>query len=675
MHGSRRVSASDVVVDPFFVSDASAALYEWNDRTVEMTGYTDDELSSMRVTDLFSEADRDRVERAHAEALESGRATVEADLVTRGGEHLTHLFRVKQLPASDSRTPTVATIGRDATERRAAERARHGLLDRLTDPFLALDTDSRVTYLNASAERVLEPFARADLEFGAVAGEEVYEAFPGLDGTEFRAECRRALDARETVVYEEFHETSSTWFEVRLYPSPTGVSVLFQDVTARRRQRETLESRAGTLRRMYEVISDRDREFADQVGALLEVGCETLGTEYGSFSRVEGDDYLLEVVHAPDEYLSAGERFSLSDTYCERVVTEAESLVLSDVPRDAPNLTDRLATGEYGVACYAGAPVFCDEELYGTLCFFDKETRPHEFDEWERTVVDLMSQWVSYGLTRRRATERLTEERDRMEQFASIVSHDLRNPLSILESWLDVLADPDTDEATGAKALEHCEEAADRMGALIEDLLVLARAGDLQTEPVPVDLADVARAAWSSVGTERVTLEVATDLTVSADRGRLRQALENLFRNSVEHGSTGHRASPDDSVELCSTSSRPKAGDIAEGTPASDQRPPDADNSVEHGSEGVTVTVGSLSDDATDGDADAVVGGFYVEDDGPGIPAEERETVFERGYSTRPDGTGFGLSIVKEVSEAHDWEVRVTESAAGGARFEFRADG
>ena len=63
--------------------------------------------------------------------------------------------------------------------------------------------------------------------------------------------------------------------------------------------------------------------------------------------------------------------------------------------------------------------------------------------------------------------------------------------------------------------------------------------------------------------------------------------------------------------------------------------------------------------------------GFYVEDDGPGIAADDRKQVFEAGYSSTREGTGFGLSIVKEIVEAHGWEIRVTEGTNGGARFEI----
>jgi K+-sensing histidine kinase KdpD len=61
----------------------------------------------------------------------------------------------------------------------------------------------------------------------------------------------------------------------------------------------------------------------------------------------------------------------------------------------------------------------------------------------------------------------------------------------------------------------------------------------------------------------------------------------------------------------------------------------------------------------------------FMADDGPGIPPDEREAVFESGYSTEPDGTGFGLAIVERVADAHGWGVTITDSEAGGARFEF----
>jgi signal transduction histidine kinase len=151
------------------------------------------------------------------------------------------------------------------------------------------------------------------------------------------------------------------------------------------------------------------------------------------------------------------------------------------------------------------------------------------------------------------------------------------------------------------------------MRELIEDLLTLAREGDAVSEAEPLDLEPTALSCWHAVETAEATLEVTADGTIYADESRVRQLIENLINNAVAHGG-----------------------------PA------------------VTIEVGDTGDS-----------GFYVADDGPGIPPEQREAVFESGYTTTDGGTGFGLAIVKEIAAAHDWSVSVTESDAGGARFEF----
>jgi signal transduction histidine kinase len=227
-------------------------------------------------------------------------------------------------------------------------------------------------------------------------------------------------------------------------------------------------------------------------------------------------------------------------------------------------------------------------------------------------VVDgEVTQLVGIGrdVTERREREReLRRERDRLEEFASIVSHDLRSPLSVAEGNLELAA-----ETGDLDRLDAVMDAHDRMRTLIEDILTLAREGKTVTEFEPVDLGDIVPACWANAADHEATLDVQTNGTVYADESRLQQLFENLFRNAVEHGG-----------------------------------------------EDVAVTVGCLDD------------GFYVADDGPGIAEERRDEVFESGVTTTSDGTGFGLTIVAEIVDAHGWDVDVTESEAGGARFEIR---
>jgi len=218
--------------------------------------------------------------------------------------------------------------------------------------------------------------------------------------------------------------------------------------------------------------------------------------------------------------------------------------------------------------------------------------------------------------------EELERQNDRLNEFANIVSHDLRNPLSVAAGRLE-LAQTECE----SEHLPAAETAIQRSQAHIEDLLTLAREGDRATDIERLDLAELAESCWENVPTGGATLTVETGATLDADRGRLERLLENLYRNSVEHGSTGN--------------------------------PTESGDAVEHGGEAVTVTVGDLEN------------GFFVADDGVGIPEAERDDVFKPGHTTSEDGTGYGLSIAEQVANAHDWSISVSESSDGGARFEI----
>jgi PAS domain S-box-containing protein len=201
----------------------------------------------------------------------------------------------------------------------------------------------------------------------------------------------------------------------------------------------------------------------------------------------------------------------------------------------------------------------------------------------------------------------LEQQNKQLEQFASVVSHDLRNPLNVAIGRLEL-----AQEECESEHLDIVGDALERSQALIDDLLTLAREGNRVSDIETVDLRTVTENCWDNVATGKATTLTETDRAISADRSQLQQLLENLYRNAIEHAS-------DD----------------------------------------VTVTVGDLPN------------GFYIEDDGPGIPDDERDDVFDAGYSTAEEGTGFGLSIAQQVAQAHNWEIRVTDGSEGGARFEI----
>lgn len=208
----------------------------------------------------------------------------------------------------------------------------------------------------------------------------------------------------------------------------------------------------------------------------------------------------------------------------------------------------------------------------------------------------------------RRELERRTE---RLDRFVTLVSHDLRNPLDVAMGRAEAIAEINEDERLDGH-LEEMLDAHKRMRRIIDDGLALARQGRQVGDRDDGNLGAFAEAAWSRVETGDATLEVTTDQVILADRGRLAKVLENLFRNAVQHGG-----------------------------------------------EAVTVEVGDTVD------------GFYVADDGVGIPPAERERVFEAGETSSRGGTGLGLASVRRIARAHGWTVSAERNDSGGASIEF----
>ncbi|MFB6164102.1 MAG: sensor histidine kinase [Haloarculaceae archaeon] len=211
-------------------------------------------------------------------------------------------------------------------------------------------------------------------------------------------------------------------------------------------------------------------------------------------------------------------------------------------------------------------------------------------------------------ITDRKLAELAVRDRnDELQTLASVLSHDVRNPLAAALSRTELL-ETEVDDG-GAEHLDAIVSSLERIDTIIDDALVLARGGD-PDDVATLELGAVAETAWRHVDTADATLELANPPTIDADEQLLMQLLENLFVNSVTH-----------------------AGDD------------------------VTVTIS------------ATPAGFAVSDDGPGIDADAAEEIFDAGYTSNPEeGTGFGLAIVEKVADAHGWTVTV-DPEADGAQF------
>ena len=449
------------------------------------------------------------------------------------------------------------------------------LVAEVDDLVTVVDADGILTYVSPAVTRVL------GYEPDDLVGHEGYE-FVHPEDRERNADALNAVlsDPSESETVEvRFRHADGSWRWIEA----TMRNRLDDDVI----DGVLLSSRDITERKEYELEA---RALAEEYEALL--------------NSVEDAIFLLDVEDGGDGVRFEFERLSPSYERQTGITTEE---VQGRTPRDVfGEEQGSELEANYHRCVNAGEPISYQEELRvgDGARFWQTKLAP---------VVSAGDVTRLVGVTRN-VTERVERERQlrqqnaRLEEFASVISHDLRNPLNVAQGRAALLA-----EQAESDHLGPLLQALDRMEAIVEDTLILARQGDIISETESVSLTDLVGRCWAAVHTDDATVEVVDEVTLQADPDRLRHVFENLFRNAVEHGGAD-----------------------------------------------VTVRVGARDEEA-----------IYVEDDGPGIPVEKREKVLEPGYSSTRDGTGFGLTIVKRIVEAHGWELSVTDGTDDGARFEF----
>ncbi|WP_436345154.1 histidine kinase N-terminal 7TM domain-containing protein [Natronorubrum sp. FCH18a] len=481
--------------------------------------------------------------------------------------------------------------------------ARTAVVEDMRDGFLVIDEAGRIRDSNAAARRII-----SGDEHSSIVGRDVTAVLP-----EIAPIVRTGASTGQTEIVVD-GDDGRRFFDVQVQRPSTADEIrllLLRDVT----QQHAVEQRYQSL---IENASDLITMVDD--GGIIRYQSPSSTTVLGFEPSELVGRSAFELVHPDDR---------------EQIVEQFHGGLDAAIAIDRAEYRLRTADGEWRDVETIGSNLLDDPFVEGVVL----NTR---------------------DITERKRREReIRRTNEQLEQFADVVSHDLRNPLNVARGYLELAGD-DVDCAYHEDiALAH-----GRMEAIIEDVLRLAREGQPIDDTEPIDLVRVVDRAWTNVDTTEATRSVASDRPIVADEDRLVRLLENLFRNSVEHGSTSSRPQADDSVEHGSTSPASRAQqDAVERGSTNRSEPAGSEDAVEHGSETVHVRIGTTSD------------GFFVEDDGPGIPADERERVLEYGETSSPSGTGFGLAIVDQIADGHGWTLRITESEDGGARFEFDTDG
>jgi signal transduction histidine kinase len=389
-------------------------------------------------------------------------------------------------------------------------------------------------------------------------------------------------------------------YEVTVDPRGETAVCTFQDVGTQYRYEATVDSLNGITRELmaadtqFEVLT----KVADAANRVLEfpgVGVREYDPESERLEHVAFGGVVNEIETRPGfevEKSPHGKAFRRQATVIDEIPDEDDPF-----DREEFSHTMYVPIGDFGVLSLGrvGGP-FDRADVHFAEILADNAQAALEQVERERRL--------------REQRERLEERNERLDEFASIVSHDLRNPLGVAKGCLEAY-----EETENESFVEDVADALDRMEEIIDGMLTLAREGRTVDRIQQTPLRDLARRAWHNAETGSLELRVETDRTVVVDPERIKRLLENCYRNVVEHAET-----------------------------------------------------------ATEVVVDDMERGFYVADDGAGIPSEERDSVLESGYTTASDGNGFGLAIVSRIARAHGFSTAVAESEAGGARIEVHGD-
>ena len=513
----------------------------------------------------------------------------------------------------------LATNAAAAVERAADERALRRDRDDLAALFENIPDPAVEMRMEAEAARVERVNTAFEETFGydgrELRGESVDDYIVPEDSVEEAEQYNDSIAAGDRIHGEVERLTADGRRDFILHAVANEVGDqtrgygIYTDITEQKQRRRELERQNQRIEALHDVAG-RMKAASDRASVydvVIDAADEILEFDLSIVDEVDGDRLVPQAI-------SSG--ISLADYYEETPIDRADNLGAETARSGETFLVDDLRETRYAPANFefrsALSVPLGEWGIYQTVA-----TEAAAFSEADRQLAELLADHA-VGAISRLERERELEERaaelarqnERLDQFASVVSHDLQNPLSVARGRLELA------ESTGdAEHFRAVERAHERIEDLVDGLLTLARRGERMGEAVPVGLDGAAEQAWRTVETGDLELVVDADGTVSADPERLRQLLENLFTNAVEH-----------------------------------------------------------ADGATRVTVEALENGFCVADDGSGIPPGDRNGIFESGHSGDRAGTGLGLAIVDTVAEAHGWTVTIGECDGGGAEFEFRAE-
>lgn len=720
----------------------TGAILAVNERFEELSGYTEAQLREMAVSDYsadgggFTEAKAARRIRA---AAEGDPQTFEWHVEQASGDLVWVRVRLAATTL-DGDQYVIAEI-RDITERKERERELEAersfiqqSLDALDDAFYVLDTDGSLGRWNNTVSEVtgytdeeiaemtaMDFFTGEDVDRTAEAIEEVLQTGSAV------VEADYVTQNGEPVPYE-FTGARLTDADGNL----EGIIGIGRDITKRKANLKRLRRQEQVLRRVHQAISS-SAPFEEKLADLLQIGREYMGVEQGFFTRFSDDIQEIVVGVGPNSQLQDGVTAPYAESYCRHTVDNREEAPLTVEHASEDGWEGDPAFERFGLACYAGSTIELDGEVYGTLCFADRDPHDREFSEFQETFLELLSTWVSAELERENRERKYRRLTDRISSAYYAVDTDWN-----VTFWNDAIAQRQGISAEAVLGASIWEQFPEIQGTTVEERLREAMASE---EPTTCEYHHESLDYWAKLQIfpdEDGLAVISTDITERKEyEARLEQSNERLqqFAYVLSHDLQEPLRMVSSYIDLLEVELEGQLDEeareyMAFAVDGADRMQEMIDGLLQYsrvetrGDEftetdlaevladvredlqlsleetNVDVTAEDLPtvhadsqqmrqlfqnllknaiDHAGDGTnvtitAEQTTDGhrIAVSDDGPGIPDDQQETIFglfDKGGAS--EGTGIGLAVCERIVDRHDGRLRVESTPGERTTFSF----
>jgi signal transduction histidine kinase/ActR/RegA family two-component response regulator/PAS domain-containing protein len=515
------------------------------------------------------------------------------------------------------------------------------ILESLSDGFCAFDGDWRFTYINGRAK---EELARQNLQHNELLGKILWQAFPEQVGTRWHHTLQTAMSERVTVTCEFYYLPLDEWYEDRAYPmTESGIALYRRNITDRKRTEmertalnARLESELAELKRLHNLsmrLLEQD-DLAPMLHEVLQASMELLGADKGNIQIYDESERTLRIVTQigfDQGFLDLFKSVPAGFSACGASLERRARVIVEDAFADSRFADLAPIYAAHGFIALQSTPLFgSDGKLFGMLSTHFRQS--HRPSERELQLLDLYAQQAERVIERKRAEDALREVDRRKDQFLAMLGHELRNPLGVISTVVQLLnikeaPDPEVQELRNTIQVE-----VSHLARLLDDLLDISRIARalIRLKKEPCDLAMIVRQV--AEGRRSILEKNGVDLSVqlppqpvwvTGDRTRLAQIVGNLLDNANKFTDPGGQVT----VRLV---------------------------------EGATAGVAVLT----------------VRDSGIGMEPDMLKRVFEpftqaeRTIDRSRGGLGLGLALVKGLVDLHGGEVWASSGGAGcGSEF------